>query len=100
MIAIAIRRFRRTSCILNLLLSSSTYFIFLVAIFLLYWPLSRVRMLALGLILFANYFFYAQWGLSYLALIPAVSSCDYVSASACSIPSDLWSGACWSPRAS
>jgi alginate O-acetyltransferase complex protein AlgI len=61
-----------------LLLSSSTYFIFLFAVFLLYWPLSRVRSLTLGLILFANYFFYAKWGLFYLALIPAVSSCDYV----------------------
>ena len=61
-----------------MLLSSSTYFVFLVAIFFLYWPLSRVRLLALSLILFANYFFYAKWDLFYLALIPAVSSCDYV----------------------
>lgn len=61
-----------------MLLSSSTYFVFLVAIFFLYWPLSRVRLLALGVILFANYFFYAKWDLFYLALIPAVSSCDYV----------------------
>jgi alginate O-acetyltransferase complex protein AlgI len=61
-----------------LLLSSSTYFIFLAAIFFLYWPLSRVRSLALGVLLFANYFFYAKWDLFYLALIPAVGSCDYV----------------------
>ncbi len=61
-----------------MLLSSSTYFIFLVAVFLLYWPLSRARLLVLSLILFANYFFYAKWDLFYLALIPAVSSCDYV----------------------
>jgi D-alanyl-lipoteichoic acid acyltransferase DltB (MBOAT superfamily) len=61
-----------------LLLSSPTYFVFLAAIFLLYWPLSRVRLLTLSLILFANYFFYAKWDLFYLALIPAVSSCDYV----------------------
>ena len=31
-----------------------------------------------AVILFANYFFYAKWDLLYLALIPAVSSCDYV----------------------
>ncbi len=31
----------------------------------------------LSLILFANYFFYAKWDLFYLALIPAVSSCDF-----------------------
>lgn len=61
-----------------MLLSQSTYFVFLVAIFFLYWPLSRVRLLALSVILFANYFFYAKWDLFYLALIPAVSSCDYV----------------------
>ena len=61
-----------------MLLSSSTYFIFLFAIFFLYWPLSRVRALALGAILFANYFFYAKWDLFYLALIPVASSCDYL----------------------
>jgi alginate O-acetyltransferase complex protein AlgI len=57
---------------------SSTYFVFLVAIFLLYWPLSRFRASALGMILFANYFFLARWDISCLALIPAASSCDYV----------------------
>jgi D-alanyl-lipoteichoic acid acyltransferase DltB (MBOAT superfamily) len=70
-----------------LLLSSSTYFIFLVAIFLLYWPLSELgsrlklalfRAPALAVILFANYFFYAKWDIYYLALIPAASSCDFV----------------------
>lgn len=59
-------------------LSSPAYFIFLVAIFFLYWPLSRVRAAALGLILFANYFFYARWHFLYLALIPAASTCDYL----------------------
>ena len=61
-----------------MLLSSSTYFIFLAAIFFLYWPLSRVRSLALGVLLFANYFFYAKWDMVYLALIPAASTCDYL----------------------
>ena len=60
-----------------MLLSSSTYFIFLVAVFFLYWSVSRVRALTLGVILFANYFFYAKWDLRYLLLIPVVSSCDY-----------------------
>jgi alginate O-acetyltransferase complex protein AlgI len=50
----------------------------LVAVFALYWPVSRVRLLTLSVILFANYFFYAKWDLFYLSLIPAVSSCDYV----------------------
>ncbi len=61
-----------------MLLSSSTYFIFLVAIFALYWPVSRFRTVTLAVVLFANYFFYAKWDLFYLALIPALSSCDYV----------------------
>jgi alginate O-acetyltransferase complex protein AlgI len=59
-------------------LSSSTYFIFLVGIFFLYWSLSRVRALALALILFANYFFYARWDYHYLALIPAASTLDHL----------------------
>ena len=58
-------------------MSQSTYFIFLVAVFALYWPVSRLRTLTLAVVLFANYFFYAKWDLFYLALIPAVSSCDY-----------------------
>ena len=61
-----------------MLLSSSTYFIFLLAVFFLYWPLARVRLLALALTLFANYFFYAKWDLFYLALIPAASMCDFL----------------------
>src|SRR6202023_473230 len=61
-----------------MVLSSSAYFIFLVGIFFLYWPLARVRALSLAVILFANYFFYAKWDLIYLALIPAASTCDYL----------------------
>jgi D-alanyl-lipoteichoic acid acyltransferase DltB (MBOAT superfamily) len=61
-----------------LLLSSSTYFVFLVAIFFLYWPLARVRSLGLAVILFANYFFYAKWDVRYLMLIPGASTCDYL----------------------
>ncbi len=60
-----------------MLLSSSTYFIFLVAVFFLYWPSRELasrfqnaglRVLPLAVILFANYFFYAKWDLFYLAL--------------------------------
>jgi D-alanyl-lipoteichoic acid acyltransferase DltB (MBOAT superfamily) len=61
-----------------LVLTSSTYFVFLAAIFFLYWSVSRVRALTLAVILFANYFFYAKWDLVYLALIPAASTCDYL----------------------
>src|SRR5579864_5798295 len=66
----------KVSC--KLPLFASPYFVFLAAVFLLYWPLSRIRLLTLSVILFANYFFYAKWDLYYLALIPAVSSCDFV----------------------
>ncbi len=57
---------------------SSSYFLFLGAVFFVYWPLARFRVLALAVILFANYFFYARWSLTLLALIPAASSLDYV----------------------
>jgi alginate O-acetyltransferase complex protein AlgI len=61
-----------------MLLSSSVYFVFLVAIFLLYWPLARYRAASTAVLLFANYFFYAKWGLFYLALIPSASLVDYL----------------------
>jgi alginate O-acetyltransferase complex protein AlgI len=60
-----------------MLLSSSTYFLFLAALFLLYWPLSRWRAASLATLLFANYFFYAKWDLFYLFLIPLASTCDF-----------------------
>jgi D-alanyl-lipoteichoic acid acyltransferase DltB (MBOAT superfamily) len=59
-------------------LSSATYFVFLVAIFFLYWSVARVRRLSLAVLLFANYFFYARWGIAYLFLIPAASTCDFL----------------------
>lgn len=60
-----------------MLLSSSTYFVFLIGIFLLYWPVARFRALSLAVVLFANYFFYAKWDLVYLFLIPAASTVDF-----------------------
>lgn len=61
-----------------MLLSSSIYFVFLIAVFLLYWPLSRFRAASLTVLLFANYFFYAKWDLFYLGLIPLASLGDYL----------------------
>lgn len=60
-----------------MLLTHSTYFLFLACVFFLYWPLARWRALSLGVLLFANYFFYAKWDLFYLALIPAAGFLDY-----------------------
>jgi D-alanyl-lipoteichoic acid acyltransferase DltB (MBOAT superfamily) len=60
-----------------MVLSSSVYFVFLAAVFLLYWPVARFRAAGLAVLLFANYFFYAKWGLFYLCLIPCASIADY-----------------------
>lgn len=60
-----------------MLLSSSLYLYFLVAVFFLYWPLSRWRATGLAVLLFANYFFYVKWDLFYLFLIPIASTIDY-----------------------
>lgn len=60
-----------------MLLTHSTYFLFLACVFFLYWPLARWRALSLGVLLFANYFFYAKWDLFYLALIPAAGILDF-----------------------
>ncbi|MBI4889548.1 MAG: MBOAT family protein [Acidobacteria bacterium] len=60
-----------------MLLSSSLYFVFLTAVFLLYWPVQRWRTAGLSVLLFANLFFYAKWDLFYLALIPSAALIDY-----------------------
>ncbi|HEX4228503.1 MAG TPA: MBOAT family O-acyltransferase [Bryobacteraceae bacterium] len=54
------------------------FFCFLALIFFGYWLLRRVRMAGIGLIVLANYFFYAKWGFIYLALVPAASTIDYL----------------------
>jgi len=60
-----------------MLLSTPAYFTFLIAVFFVYWLVSRFRFAGLAVIVFANYFFYARWDLVYLALIPAASTCDF-----------------------
>jgi len=57
---------------------SVPYFLFLGLVFLAFWPLSRFRSLSLGLVLFANYFFYARYDLAYLFLVPTASSLDFL----------------------
>src|SRR5205085_8055917 len=74
----AARAARYTVCQPIVALSSATYFVFLTAIFFLYWPVARVRTLGLSVLLFANYFFYTRWGIPYLFLIPAASTCDFL----------------------
>ncbi|MGA7411362.1 MAG: MBOAT family O-acyltransferase [Bryobacteraceae bacterium] len=61
-----------------MLLSTPEYFYFLVLVFFVYWLVRRVRMAGVAVICVANYFFYAKWGLVYLALVPLASTCDFL----------------------
>jgi len=63
---------------MGLAAGSSTYFIFVAAIFFVYWAAPQTRLLRLGVILLANYFFCARYGLFYLALLPACSTVDFL----------------------
>lgn len=54
------------------------YFLFLGLVFFAYWPLSRWKALSLGVVLFANYLFYARYDLAYLFLIPTASTIDFL----------------------
>ena len=60
-----------------MLVTSSSYFVFLVGVFLLYWAAARWRLACLTVVLAANLFFYARWDLFYLGLIPAAGLVDY-----------------------
>ena len=63
---------------MGLAAGSSPYFIFVGVVFFLYWAAPRTRLVRLALILFANYYFCARYGLFYLALIPACSTIDFL----------------------
>jgi D-alanyl-lipoteichoic acid acyltransferase DltB (MBOAT superfamily) len=62
---------------MGLAAGSSSYFIFVAAVFFLYWA-APARLLRLGIVLLANYFFCARYGLFYLALMPACGTVDYL----------------------
>jgi D-alanyl-lipoteichoic acid acyltransferase DltB (MBOAT superfamily) len=57
---------------------SAPYFLFVAAIFFLYWSASANRYARLGIILLANLFFCARFGLFYLALLPACATLDFL----------------------
>jgi len=63
---------------MSLQAGSSSYFLFAAAVFLLYWMAAASRLARLAVILLANYFFCARFGLIYLWLIPACSTADYL----------------------
>jgi D-alanyl-lipoteichoic acid acyltransferase DltB (MBOAT superfamily) len=58
--------------------ASAAYYIFVAAVFFLYWTAARHRLARLSVILLANYFFSARFGLFYVLLLPVCSSIDYL----------------------
>jgi alginate O-acetyltransferase complex protein AlgI len=58
--------------------TSAAYFLFIIIVLLAYWLASGWRFARLSVLLAANYFFCARYGLFYLALIPACSTIDYL----------------------
>ena len=61
---------------MGLAAGSSTYYIFVAAVFFLYWG-APAGLLRLGVVLLANYYFCARYGLFYLAVIPVCSTADF-----------------------
>jgi alginate O-acetyltransferase complex protein AlgI len=58
--------------------ASGTFYLFVAAVFFLYWISSGARLVRLGVILAANYLFCAHFGLFYVVLLPVCGSIDYV----------------------
>jgi len=57
--------------------ASGAYYLFVAAVFFLYWAAARARRARLGIILLANYVFCAQFGVFYALLLPVCSLVDY-----------------------
>jgi D-alanyl-lipoteichoic acid acyltransferase DltB (MBOAT superfamily) len=60
---------------------SASYFLFVAAVFFIYWAAPQSRFVRLGIILAANYFFCGRYGWLYVALLPACAAVDYFIAS-------------------
>jgi D-alanyl-lipoteichoic acid acyltransferase DltB (MBOAT superfamily) len=60
-----------------LLFTSAKYGVFLVAVFLVYWGLARIRLARMALLLAASIFFYANWRIDYLVLLWFTGSLDF-----------------------
>lgn len=58
--------------------TGAPYFLFVIIVLCAYWLLAGWRLPRLALLLAADYFFCARFGLFYLALIPASSTIDYI----------------------
>jgi D-alanyl-lipoteichoic acid acyltransferase DltB (MBOAT superfamily) len=57
---------------------SGIYFVFVAAVFFVYWASTGSRLLRLAVILLANYLFCARFGLFYVLLLPVCSSLDFL----------------------
>jgi alginate O-acetyltransferase complex protein AlgI len=57
--------------------ASGAYYVFVAAVFFLYWAAARARRARLAVILLANYLFCAQFGVFYALLLPLCSLVDY-----------------------
>jgi len=57
---------------------TAPYFLFISAVFFVYWAAPPTRVVRLAIVLAANYFFCARYGLFYLALLPGCSTLDFL----------------------
>ena len=57
---------------------TALYFVFLASVFFLYWACAASRLARLSIVLAANLFFCAHYGLFYIVLIPAGATVDYL----------------------
>ena len=57
---------------------SASFLLFVAAVFFVYWTVAANRLARLGIVLLANYYFCARFGLFYLVLLPACGTLDYL----------------------
>jgi D-alanyl-lipoteichoic acid acyltransferase DltB (MBOAT superfamily) len=57
---------------------ATAYYLFIAAVFFLYWTASGHRLARLAIVLLASYFFCARFGLFYVFLLPVCSAVDYL----------------------
>src|SRR5712692_4863871 len=63
-----------------MLFTNGNYFVFLAAVFFVYWLLAAWRLPRIWLLLAASYYFYALWNPKFLALIILISTFDFLNA--------------------
>jgi D-alanyl-lipoteichoic acid acyltransferase DltB (MBOAT superfamily) len=63
-----------------MLFTTSKYWLFLTIVFFVYWAVAKRRRLAVLTILLASYYFYALWNPTFVPLLIAISSIDFLTA--------------------